>query len=89
MIMECKCPHCGGENFEMEIDREENTDELTMIRQWNCHCACGETFIISDVQQVTSRLVAKDLDDLERLIFEEHLGCSTDELFCVKKTKEE
>lgn len=71
MIMDCNCPHCGGGNFEMELDQEENTDELTMIRTYRCHCACGGWFIISDVNQVTSRIVAKDFEELDELIDKE------------------
>ena len=72
MIMEEKCPHCGSENIQMDVDDEEYNTSTETIVTWDCHCfGCGKDFIMSDVVTVTSRLVAKDNDELDRLIEEE------------------
>ena len=69
MIMDEKCPYCNSENLRMDVkDEEPNTSTETIVT-WDCHCfGCGKDFIMSDVVTVTSRLVAKDYEDLDRLI---------------------
>ena len=55
----------------MDIHDEENVSELEFIRSWRCYCECGKSFIISDVVTITSRLVAKDDEELDALIVKE------------------
>lgn len=72
MIMDEKCPHCGSENIETDVDREEPNTSTETIVNYDCHCYdCGEDFIMSDVLTVTSRIVAKDNDELDELIEQE------------------
>ena len=72
MLMETKCPHCGCENIVMDVDREECVSDTEMIVNFDCRCGnCKKTFIISEVRAVTSRIVAKDNDELDELIDKE------------------
>lgn len=71
MIMESKCPHCGSEAIEFESPDYEWDMDKECICTWDAVCENGHEFIISEILTVTSRLVAKDSDDLERLIDEE------------------
>lgn len=72
MMMDLKCPRCGSENVaEMDPDYDwDSSDEC--IVTWDVKCGgCGKTFIVSEVVKTISRIVAKDSDDLDRLIEEE------------------
>lgn len=71
MIMQEACPICGSENLRMNVSDDEYSGSDDLIRLWDCVCGNGHEFIISEVLTVTSRLVAKDPNDLERLILEE------------------
>lgn len=71
MIMKLKCPHCGSENLvEMDPDYEWDSDTECIVT-WDARCECGKTFIVSEIAETTSRIVAKDSDDLDRLIEKE------------------
>lgn len=73
MIMEEKCPHCDSKNLKMTVDDEEHNSPTEKIVTWSCHCfGCGKDFIMSDVVTVTSRLVARDQEELDKLIDEEY-----------------
>lgn len=74
MIMDLKCPHCGSESLDMGSPDEEWWGE-DMVSKWYVRCDNGHRFIVSDVNTLTSRLVAKDNEDLERLILEEEKEC--------------
>ena len=83
MIMDIKCPYCGSENIidlNMEIEWS-NEDEAVNNGYATCD-DCNEVFRISEIIKVTSRLVAKDHDDMERLIDEE------DKEYMAKKKEE-
>ena len=71
MIMELRCPECGSEAIvEQDPDYEWQSGDECIIN-WNCRCENDHYFIVSEIVRTTSRLVAKDHDDLERLIDEE------------------
>lgn len=71
MIMELRCPHCGSEAIvEQDPDYEWQTGDECIIN-WDCRCENDHHFIVSEIVRTTSRLVAKDHNDLERLIDEE------------------
>ena len=71
MIMENNCPHCGSYSIvQMDPDYDwQDDDECVVV--WDCKCDHDHDYIVSEIVKVTSRLVAKDHDDLERLIDEE------------------
>ena len=72
MIMSEVCPHCGSEDitYDEQTKNEGSTD--TVIREFSCTCSdCGEQFLVSEVLTVTSRLVARSYDELEKLIEKE------------------
>ena len=71
MIMEQKCPYCGSVSLKMDVDDDEWSGNDAFIRAWSCTCENGHRFIMSEVLTVTSRLVATDQDELDRLIAEE------------------
>ena len=74
MIMDLKCPFCGSEALDMGSPDEDFWGD-DMISKWHVRCDKGHKFIVSDVNTLTSRLVAKDEEDLERLILEEEKEC--------------
>lgn len=71
MIMESKCPHCGTEAIEFGTPEYDWYSDRECICNWDARCENDHRFIISEVLTTTSRLVAKDSDDLDRLIEEE------------------
>lgn len=72
MIMDLKCPHCGSESIaELDPDYDWDNNEECVVT-WDGRCGnCDKTFIVSEIVKTTSRLVAKDSEDLDRLILEE------------------
>ena len=71
MIMKSACPHCDSESIVFDAPEYEWFSDTECICTWDGHCDNGHDFIISEVLNVTSRLVAKDSDDLDRLVEEE------------------
>ena len=70
-MMEQKCPFCGEDHLEYFQSMDEWVSDNECIRQWDVRCAQGHGFIISEVHTVTSRLVAKDNEELDALIVKE------------------
>lgn len=69
--MDLKCPHCGTEEL-VKQDPEYGWQSVhECIVEWDCVCKNGHDFVISEILRTTSRLVAKDWDEMERLITEE------------------
>ena len=69
MIMSEVCPHCGSEDITYDDQTKNEGSVDGVIREFACTCSdCGESFIVSEVLSVTSRLVAKDYNHLEKLI---------------------
>lgn len=71
MIMKERCPICGSKNLDYGMYEDEPVSNTETIREWHPCCENGHEFIISEVLTVTSRLVAKDDEELDRLIKEE------------------
>lgn len=70
-IKKVRCPHCGSENVDFGSYDTEWDSDLSMICTWDARCDdCCEDFIISEVLEVTDRIVAKDSDDLDRQVHE-------------------
>ena len=74
MIMDNKCPYCGSEAINFGSPDEDWWGE-ELVSRWDARCENGHEFIVSEVRSLTSRIVAKDEDDLERLITEEEKEC--------------
>lgn len=72
MIMELKCPRCKSESIAlMDPDYDWDSDTECIVT-WDAVCGdCKKKFIVSEIVKTTSRLVAKDSDDLDRLVEEE------------------
>lgn len=70
MIMDLKCPYCGSEALDMGSPDEEWWGN-DMISKWYVTCDHGHRFVVSDVNRLTSRLVAKDDKELDVLIKKE------------------
>ena len=70
MMMEEKCPFCGSEDIEF-VEHDVLYECGQVIVTWRCRCSGDHEFVASEVYDVTSRLIAKDNDDLDRLIEEE------------------
>ena len=69
MIMNEECPYCGSEDVSCEDQTKNEGTCDSVIREFVYVCSdCGEHFIMSEVLSVTSRIVAKDYNDLDRLI---------------------
>ena len=69
MIMNEACPNCGSEDVTCEDQKKNEGTCDSVIREFVYVCSdCGEHFIMSEVLSVTSRLVAKDYNELEKLI---------------------
>lgn len=69
--MEEKCPKCGSSAIEYRTYDDDPWGEQ-IVRTWDgCVCENGHEFIISEVFTLTSRIVAKDDDELNRLIMKE------------------
>ena len=78
MMMEQRCPYCGSERLDFRTFDDEPVSENEIIRTWDvscCNCGRGhggdKGFIVSEVLTVTSRLVAKDEEELDGLIRKE------------------
>lgn len=70
MIMDLKCPYCGSDHLNMgSPDEEWWGDDL--LSRWHARCDNGHEFIVSEYNELVSRLVAKDDEDLSRLADEE------------------
>lgn len=70
MIMDEKCPYCGSEEIEF-VEHDVLYECGQVIVTWKCRCSEGHEFIASEVYTLASRLIAKDDDELDRLIEEE------------------
>ena len=71
MIMEHKCPHCGSVMIEYDGDECEHDWDSYFV-DWDCHCEdCGRDFIISEAFTLRSCIVAKDDEELEKLLEQE------------------
>lgn len=71
MIMEHKCPHCGSTDIEYR-GREEQLDYDSFFAEFDCVCnECDNEFIISEAYTLRSRIIAKDENELERLLEQE------------------
>lgn len=71
MIMEARCPYCKSEDIRYGSFDEEGAGADT-IKNWrDCQCSNKHHFIISEVHTITSRIVAKDDNELEELIKKE------------------
>ena len=76
MTADWACPHCGYDNGSEILGSDQMWDsEDTLIVTSTCRCdECGKEYVVSEVLAVSSRLVAKDHDELVRLIEEEGAG---------------
>ena len=72
MMMDQKCPYCGAEMLLFTSNDDEWVSDTECIRTWNVECGCcKKNMIVSEVLTVTSRLVAKDCEELDELIKKE------------------
>lgn len=72
MMMDNKCPYCGSSTIEMWTNDDEWVSDTQFISDITGECYdCKKRFIISEVRTVTSRLVAKDQNELDALIVKE------------------
>lgn len=71
MMMKEKCPICGSESLDYGSYEDEVVSDVETIREWHPCCDKGHEFIISEVLTVTSRIVAKDDNELDELIEKE------------------
>ena len=68
MIMKQKCPYCGSEMMEYDDDDGQYDCDSYLVA-WDCHCEdCGKSFIVSEAYTLSSRIIAKDNDELEELL---------------------
>ncbi len=72
MIMDRVCPYCGGKDFSL-VERDfEYISDNEYMKDWNVTClGCRKEFMMSEVHSITSRLVARDLEELDALIDKE------------------
>ena len=71
MMMQQECPYCNSKSLHFYDKDDEWVSDDSCIRTWKVKCDRNHEFIISEVLMVTSRLVAKDDDELDKLIKEE------------------
>lgn len=76
MIMDVKCPYCESDDVDINSPMYEWSNSNTCIITWDGSCMnCHADFVVSEELQTTSRIVAKDSVDLNRLLEEE--ACTT------------
>ena len=72
MMMDSRCPYCDSIDISYkEMDRDWVSEEDCIVTNEGRCWECDKHFIVSEVVSVPSRIVAKDRDELDRLVKEE------------------
>ena len=72
MLMDLLCPHCGSSAVELFTDDDSWVSDTECITDMTGEChGCGKRFKVSEVKTVTSRIIAIDSEEMDRLIAQE------------------